>query len=65
MKLIINGKEVKTSAKTLSELIKEKNIPQSKVAVEVDGEIVPKSQLDNYILKEHSAVEIITFVGGG
>jgi sulfur carrier protein len=65
MKLKLNGKEVKTSAKTLSELIKEKNIPQSKVAVEVDGEIVPKSQLDNYILKEHSAVEIITFVGGG
>ena len=65
MKLKLNGKEVETSAKTLSELIKEKNIPQSKVAVEVDGEIVPKSQLDNYILKEHSAVEIITFVGGG
>jgi sulfur carrier protein len=65
MKLKLNGKEVETSATTLSELIKEKNIPQSKVAVEVDGEIVPKSQLDNYILKEHSAVEIITFVGGG
>ena len=65
MKLKLNGKEVETSAKTLSELIKEKNIPQTKVAVEVDGQVIPKSQLDNYILKEHSAVEIITFVGGG
>jgi thiamine biosynthesis protein ThiS len=65
MKLRINGKEVETYAKTLGELIKEKNIPQFKVAIEVDGQVIPKSQLDNYILKEHSAVEIITFVGGG
>ena len=65
MKLKLNGKEIETHAKTLGELIKEKNIPQTKVAVEADGQVIPKSQLDNYILKEHSAVEIITFVGGG
>ena len=65
MKLKLNGKEVETFAKTLGDLIKEKDIPQAKVAVEVDGQVIPKSQLDNYILKEHSTVEIITFVGGG
>ncbi len=61
----LNGTEIKTSSNTRAELITEKEIPLNKVAIEVDGEIIPKSQLDNYLLKSNCTIEIITFVGGG
>ena len=64
MKLKLNGKEIETSCKTLAELITQHEIPLGKIAVEVDGVIVPKSQLESFTLKEGNKVEVITFVGG-
>ena len=65
MKLKLNGKEIETSCKTFAELITQHEIPLGKIAVEVDGVIVPKSQLESFTLKEGNKVEVITFVGGG
>lgn len=65
IKLTLNGKEIETSCKTLAELIIHHEISLGKIAVEVDGEIVPRSQLEIFTLKEDNAIEIITFVGGG
>ena len=65
MKVILNGEEIETSCINVLELLLEKGIQTNKVAVEVNGGIVPKSQLGEFTITENSKIEIITFVGGG
>ena len=65
MKIFLNGKEFETNSKNIEELLVEHNIPQNKVAVEANLEVVPKPQYSNFRLIENLKVEIITFVGGG
>ncbi|MFT4967432.1 MAG: thiamine biosynthesis protein ThiS [Candidatus Deianiraeaceae bacterium] len=65
MQIKLNGKDIKTNSKTLGSLIQEYNLSLNKIAIEYNGEVIPKSQLDNYIIQSNSSVEIITFVGGG
>lgn len=65
MKIILNGKEIETNSQNLAQLIAEKDIPEGKIAVEKNGEIISKSLLDISPVNENDAIEIITFVGGG
>ena len=65
MKITLNGTKIEVHAKTLAELIKEKEIPQGKIAIEQNGEIISKSLLDISPINENDTIEIITFVGGG
>jgi sulfur carrier protein len=65
MKVILNGEEIETSCVNVLELLLEKGIQVNKVAVEINEEIVPKSQLGEFTITENSKIEIITFVGGG
>ncbi len=37
----------------------------SRIAVEVNGAIVPKSQYDAYVLHDTDTLEIVCFMGGG
>ncbi|MEM5947719.1 sulfur carrier protein ThiS [Spirochaetia bacterium 38H-sp] len=64
MNLIVNGESVETKAKTVSELLAERGVT-NRVAVEVDGHVVPYDEFSGYTLREGSHVEIIAFVGGG
>lgn len=64
--MIINGEEMKLPENvTVLEMLKSLNINAEKVVVEVDMEIVDKSQYSMKKLGEDSKVEIIRFVGGG
>ena len=36
-----------------------------KIAIEIDGEVIPKSSHNNFFIKPNMKIEIITFVGGG
>jgi thiamine biosynthesis protein ThiS len=65
MKIFLNGIEVVTNAKNLSDLLLEQDIPANKIAVEVDLVVVPKSNYENFPILENAKIEIITFVGGG
>ena len=38
---------------------------RTRIAVEVNGAIVPKAQYDTFALHDADAVEIVCFVGGG
>ncbi|HAU88281.1 MAG TPA: thiamine biosynthesis protein ThiS [Lachnospiraceae bacterium] len=51
--------------KTLQNLLTTLNYDLTKIAVEKNGEIIPKSQYDTTILNENDVLEIVTFVGGG
>lgn len=50
---------------TLYEFLKGQNINCNTIAVERNGEIVPKSSYQNIELTEEDTLEIVHFVGGG
>jgi thiamine biosynthesis protein ThiS len=66
MRLTINGKpETVENASTVAELLQHFDVPAVRVAVEVNRELVTRSQYDATALHDGDTVEIVTFVGGG
>ncbi len=65
MSVIINGEEVEAAGKTLSDYLKDGGYDIRRVAVELNGEIVPKSRYESTRLRDGDRVEIVSFVGGG
>ncbi len=67
MKLIINNEEKHFAEDTLTlfQLIQQLDLGGKRIAIERNGEIVPKSLFETTILAEHDQLEIITAVGGG
>lgn len=63
--MIINGVQEAAEGKSVAQVLQEKGIDLSNVAVERNGEIVPKSQYDSVILTAEDRLEIVSFVGGG
>lgn len=64
--MIVNGKEMNFKESiTVIELLNEINVDKNKVVVEVDLEIIDKSEYSKKKLSTASKVEIIRFVGGG
>ncbi len=64
--ILLNG-EVKQVANdfTIAALIKDLNIETKRLAVEVNMEIVSRSQFEQYVLSAGDKIEIIHAVGGG
>ena len=63
--IILNGSEILLKSKSLKELVDSLNLQEARFAVEINREIVPKSQIDNYTLNDKDEVEIVIAVGGG
>ena len=63
--VIINGNVVDAAGKTVSQYILQTDYNISRVAIELNGDILPKSQYDSTILNDNDVVEIVGFVGGG
>ena len=63
--ITLNGSEIHLKSNSLKELIDSLNLSEARFAVEINREIVPKSQIDNYTLNEEDVVEIVIAVGGG
>ncbi len=63
--LTVNGETRRSTASTIAELVRELSLKPEKVAVEHNGEIAPRSTLEQVELKEGDRLEIVTFVGGG
>ena len=63
--IILNGSEIHLKSDSLIELIDSLNLSEARFAVEINREIVPKSQIDNYTLNDKDEVEIVIAVGGG
>lgn len=66
MNIVLNGEEIKIAdSLNVMGLIDLYELPASKVAVERNLEIVPKSAYVTTMLKENDKVEIVHFIGGG
>ncbi len=64
--MTINGENVTLGREiTISEYLKEKGYKTERIAVEINEEILPKSQYETRKLCESDRVEIVTFMGGG
>lgn len=61
----INGIEEATDGMTLSELLEKKGYFKRFIAVECNGQIVPKTLYDSYEIQREDQIEIVQFVGGG
>jgi sulfur carrier protein len=63
--IILNGSEILLKSNSLKELVNSLNLQEARFAVEINQEIVPKSQIDNYTLNDKDVIEIVIAVGGG
>ena len=65
MKVLVNNKEVKTGATTLSQLIEELALPVQGIAVAVDNHIVFRTEWTKCALREYMSIIIIKAACGG
>ncbi len=63
--ICINGEKIEKAEILLSAYLEENGINPQRIAVELNGEILPKAQYSNTVLKDGDVVEIVNFVGGG
>ncbi len=61
----INGQEADAAGTTVAEYLKTTNYNTARVAVERNGDIVPKSQYETTFIEDGDFIEIVGFVGGG
>lgn len=65
MQIRLNGEAREISAATLSALITELELTGKRIAVELNGEIAPRSQHESITLKSGDHIEIVHAIGGG
>ena len=66
MKVRVNGEELSVvEGLTLGGLIEQLALERGPVAVERNGEVVPRASHDDTTLVEGDVLEIVHFVGGG
>jgi thiamine biosynthesis protein ThiS len=65
MKIIINGQEQTFAPITLAQLVEQLGMKPGRVAVELNRNLVPRSQWAETNLAEGDQLEIVHFVGGG
>ena len=65
MKVFVNGELREVEISTLAELITELDLPVARIAIELNCEVVRRSDWDSTMLKDEDRIEIVHFVGGG
>jgi len=66
MKLIINGEtQIVADAINISQLIEMLELQNKRLAVEVNQELIFRSDYDQHILQADDVVEIVQAIGGG
>lgn len=62
---IINGCTAEADGMTVFEYLVSNNYGMDRIAVELNGSILPKSDWDRTVLKREDVLETVSFVGGG
>lgn len=65
MQIHLNGESRDISAATVAELLAELDLHGRRIAVEVNGEIAPRSQHEHMTIKAGDRIEIVHAIGGG
>jgi sulfur carrier protein len=65
-KIQLNGKKIIINQKvSLFDLLKKHKLDKKKVAVELNGKIIPKQLLKKKMILDKDKIEIVHFIGGG
>jgi sulfur carrier protein len=65
MQLQVNGDSLEFEGRTISDLLARLEIHGRRLAVEVNRDIIPKSEHAAYALNDGDIVEIVHAIGGG
>ena len=64
--ITVNGKEIELKGSlTLENFLTESHYNLKRIAVEINGKIIPKSIYSTTILHSGDKLEVVSFVGGG
>ena len=64
--ITVNGKEVTlTGALCVADYLEQNNYQIKRIAVEMNGDILPKYSYSDTMLKDGDRLEVVSFVGGG
>ncbi|MBE5902010.1 MAG: sulfur carrier protein ThiS [Lachnospiraceae bacterium] len=61
----VNGEEKNLTGISVKKMLVELNFDETKVVVERNMEIVPKSAYETTFISEADELEVVSFVGGG
>ena len=61
----INGESKDVAGMTLTVYLATTKYDPKRIAIERNGDIVPKAQYSQTVLKDGDSIEIVSFVGGG
>ena len=61
----VNGEPKDIAGKTIAEYLATTDYDMKRIAVERNGDIVPKAQYGETVLQDGDSIEIVSFVGGG
>lgn len=63
--VIINGEKTNSDGMTVEQFIKNSGYNTVFIAVELNEDIVPKTDYASTVLKDGDELEVVNFVGGG
>ena len=61
----INGELFNVAGKSVAEYLKTTSYDMKRIAVERNGDIIPKAQYAETVFEDGDSVEVVSFVGGG
>ncbi|TXD96977.1 sulfur carrier protein ThiS [Psychrobacter frigidicola] len=61
----VNGKTLQTTHQTVQLVVNELGLSTGRYAVEVNGDLVPKSELGQLRIVDGMTIEVVQAVGGG
>ena len=66
MRIRLNGSEHEASqSDTLRSLLETMSLPTGRVAVELNGRVVARTEFEHIEIREGDVLEVVHFVGGG
>ena len=65
MQVSVNGQVEEIESQSLDSYLNSKLLLRRRIAVELNGEIVPKSQFSSVMLVDGDVLEIVHAIGGG
>tara|TARA_B100000941_G_C28143195_1_gene368805 strand:- start:275 stop:478 length:204 start_codon:yes stop_codon:yes gene_type:complete len=65
-KIQINGRKIALKQNfSISDVLKKYKLNKKKVAIELNGKILPQTMYNSKKLKSNDKIEIVQFIGGG
>lgn len=65
MAMFINGQPHDYQRQSLRDLVQQLELQQQRLAIEVNGEVVPRSQHADTYVNDGDRIEIVRAIGGG